>query len=24
MNIVNWQKNGRPDYPVVIGRNQPA
>jgi phosphoglycerate dehydrogenase-like enzyme len=24
MNIVNWMKNGRPDYPVVVGRNQPA
>jgi D-3-phosphoglycerate dehydrogenase len=22
MNIVNWQKNGKPDYPVVRGRNQ--
>ena len=22
MNIVNWHKNGRPDYPVVTGRNQ--
>ena len=21
MNIVNWHKNGRPDYPVVVGRN---
>ena len=21
MNIVNWSRNGRPDYPVVVGRN---
>lgn len=24
MNIVNWSRNGRPDYPVVVGRNQPG
>jgi phosphoglycerate dehydrogenase-like enzyme len=24
MNIVNWMKTGRPDYPVVIGRNEAA
>ena len=23
MNIVNWHKCGRPDYPVVLGRNEP-
>jgi D-3-phosphoglycerate dehydrogenase len=23
MNIVNWHRNGRPDYPVVVGRNAP-
>jgi D-3-phosphoglycerate dehydrogenase len=21
MNIVNWSRTGRPDYPVVVGRN---
>jgi D-3-phosphoglycerate dehydrogenase len=24
MNIVNWSRNGRPDYPVVFGRNDPS
>jgi phosphoglycerate dehydrogenase-like enzyme len=24
MNIVNWKKSGRPDYPVVIGRSDRA
>jgi len=24
MNIVNWKRHGRPDYPVVFGRTTPA
>jgi D-3-phosphoglycerate dehydrogenase len=23
MNIVSWHKNGKPDYPVVVGRERP-